>query len=996
MYESANKITKETKLCKVSSTRAFRIGSTRPPLLTTSVAYTFVRRIRSSANIKPLKSPKRKDNIIIGAHSIDPKPFASYRDYLNLYQKYIDFKKFTTTMFSITTINHKTFESQHPLLMVTNREGCRYFFGKVSEGTQRVLNENRFRLGKLKGIFLTGTLNSWSEIGGLPGLFLTISDSTKKDIDVYTNSGKILSYVVATWRYFVFRKGVEIKINDADPERFIGDSNLIIKPIKIASAQHSHSAPSDEEKGTTVYRQLKKLVSLMFPLDTSKVNDPDPSSYKSDPADNDIQTHVSIEDVDLNSESQTSLNYLIRFQPIRGKFNPIRAKELGIKPGIDFRNLTQGISVVNEKGEEVHPDQVMGQSKHFKKLVILDIPNNDYLSNTMQCNEFFATNEEELGNEEIGVVYHFLGDEVNFELDQYLKFIKKFPPDCVHIISHSKIATNTIIFKTFAIDLLKLKSLASNSFNLPYNEPYSSVVPDIGPLQENVHIQKLHQLQKYVISSEGVELDDSLIPRNDWSSLYDEHISPFESTINEIGPKSLTIDSTPISLALTDKYTQLKDNVQIATLGTGSALPSIYRNVISNLIRIPFKNPATGDIEFFSVLLDAGENTLGSLLRTFGHDKQYVTIMQELKLIYLSHLHADHHLGIITIINKWFEVNKDDKQKVLHLIVPWQYNHFMTEWYKLEGLNPSIDMSRINYISCEDFLKTRTPEYKRFGINQFEENFDSNDPKLELARDNLKPIRQDKISLLYKDLNIVDLNTCRAIHCYWSYSISIQFVIDQDSNETFKVSYSGDTRPNVKFVQIGYNSDLLIHESTLDNELIEEAISKKHTTMVEAINITRFMNCKKLILTHFSTRYSNKGSFITTELEFELLSQELKKYLQDNNANMNSNSNIFSLDTSKYSKPIIEKFDDLEILYAFDTLITRLSEICDQKNYIHLVNQLMEDLDASEDDDLTETVSADVKAQKELEKQRIKREAKRVKRLSIQKKRKVNSDEENT
>ena len=55
--------------------------------------------------------------------------------------------------------------------------------------------------------------------------------------------------------------------------------------------------------------------------------------------------------------------------------------------------------------------------------------------------------------------------------------------------------------------------------------------------------------------------------------------------------------------------------------------------------------------------------------------------------------------------------------------------------------------------------------------------------------------------------------------------------------------------------EIGKGSDLLIHEATLDNELIEDAIKKRHSTINEAINVSNAMEAKKLILTHFSQRY---------------------------------------------------------------------------------------------------------------------------------------------
>ena len=44
-----------------------------------------------------------------------------------------------------------------------------------------------------------------------------------------------------------------------------------------------------------------------------------------------------------------------------------------------------------------------------------------------------------------------------------------------------------------------------------------------------------------------------------------------------------------------------------------------------------------------SMLLDCGENTLGQLYRHFG-SANIVDVLQKLRAIFVSHLHADHHL----------------------------------------------------------------------------------------------------------------------------------------------------------------------------------------------------------------------------------------------------------------------------------------------------------------------------------------------------------------
>lgn len=74
--------------------------------------------------------------------------------------------------------------------------------------------------------------------------------------------------------------------------------------------------------------------------------------------------------------------------------------------------------------------------------------------------------------------------------------------------------------------------------------------------------------------------------------------------------------------------------------------------------------------------------------------------------------------------------------------------------------------------------------------------------------------------------------------------------------DTIKISYSGDTMPCEELVNIGMNSDVLIHESTMEDELEDEAKVKMHSTTSQAIDIGKQMKAKFVILTHFSQRYA--------------------------------------------------------------------------------------------------------------------------------------------
>ena len=70
---------------------------------------------------------------------------------------------------------------------------------------------------------------------------------------------------------------------------------------------------------------------------------------------------------------------------------------------------------------------------------------------------------------------------------------------------------------------------------------------------------------------------------------------------------------------------------QVTFLGTGACIPGKYRNVSSIHVDV------SG-----GVLLDCGEGTLGQLKRMAIIDP---------KIICITHMHADHHLGVLSLID---------------------------------------------------------------------------------------------------------------------------------------------------------------------------------------------------------------------------------------------------------------------------------------------------------------------------------------------------------
>ncbi len=80
-----------------------------------------------------------------------------------------------------------------------------------------------------------------------------------------------------------------------------------------------------------------------------------------------------------------------------------------------------------------------------------------------------------------------------------------------------------------------------------------------------------------------------------------------------------------------------------------------------------------------------------------------------------------------------------------------------------------------------------------------------------------------------------------------------------------KITYSGDTMPCESLIELGMDSDILIHESTFAKDLTQMALEKKHSTSVDAAEVAKKMNAKQLILTHISSRYQEDASKLLEE-----------------------------------------------------------------------------------------------------------------------------------
>ncbi len=72
-----------------------------------------------------------------------------------------------------------------------------------------------------------------------------------------------------------------------------------------------------------------------------------------------------------------------------------------------------------------------------------------------------------------------------------------------------------------------------------------------------------------------------------------------------------------------------------------------------------------------------------------------------------------------------------------------------------------------------------------------------------------------------------------------------------------KIVYTGDMRPSKILIKFAQNADLLIHDATFDDQLLERAHEDGHSTPSQAAETAKKARAKWLVLTHISARYKD-------------------------------------------------------------------------------------------------------------------------------------------
>jgi len=77
-----------------------------------------------------------------------------------------------------------------------------------------------------------------------------------------------------------------------------------------------------------------------------------------------------------------------------------------------------------------------------------------------------------------------------------------------------------------------------------------------------------------------------------------------------------------------------------------------------------------------------------------------------------------------------------------------------------------------------------------------------------------------------------------------------------------RFAYCTDTGPSDAARQLATGADLLIHEATYTEDMVEEAEMRGHSTAAGAARVASAAEVKRLVITHFSPRYDDVGPLL--------------------------------------------------------------------------------------------------------------------------------------
>jgi ribonuclease Z len=299
--------------------------------------------------------------------------------------------------------------------------------------------------------------------------------------------------------------------------------------------------------------------------------------------------------------------------------------------------------------------------------------------------------------------------------------------------------------------------------------------------------------------------------------------------------------------------------MKLTILGCHSATPREHKHTTSQLLEI------RGNL----FLIDCGEGTQMQLRKS-------KIKFSRIQHIFISHLHGDHFYGLIGLISTFRLLGRTAPltiygPKGIKEIITLQLK-LAKSWTDYELHFKELESTVSVPLYEDEHVKVATiPLDHRVYTNGF-----------------LFSTKSEKRKIKSKAIAGLDLKPFHFLQLQDGFSIQLENGNTYKNEELTaapdppkQYAYCSDTAYNKALIDRVAGVDLLYHESTFLELHKELAKKTKHSTAKEAADIAQKAGVKKLMLGHYSNRYSDKNDFIkeaSVIFENVILSEDLKSF----------------------------------------------------------------------------------------------------------------------
>ncbi len=277
--------------------------------------------------------------------------------------------------------------------------------------------------------------------------------------------------------------------------------------------------------------------------------------------------------------------------------------------------------------------------------------------------------------------------------------------------------------------------------------------------------------------------------------------------------------------------------MKVTFLGTGGSVPTKKRNLPSLAVR------TDGGL----VMFDCGEGTQKQfLIAKLGFNR-------EMRIL-ISHMHADHILGIPGILHSMSFMGRSRDLEIYGPPGICEFVKCTTETVKFRPMFP------IRTVEVHAGTIARTDSYTikaawaDHSVPCLAYSLTENDKPGRFHPAKARELGVPK-GPLWKRLQMgkpVKVGRRR---------IDASRVVDPP-RKGLKITYGVDTRPCERVIELASGSDLLIHDGMFSSDASERAREYGHSTVVEAAKIAKRSHSKNLALTHFSAIYADTSQLL--------------------------------------------------------------------------------------------------------------------------------------